>query len=76
MDKKSGFNPEFPLGNLMEKKQFLWDFCLASSANSKLLATKRDENNQKVFFYTNLVPKVRLMENLGLRAVLPPFIEK
>ena len=38
----------------MEKKQFLWDFCLASSANSELLATKRDEKHQKVFFYTNL----------------------
>ncbi len=50
----------------MEKKQFLWDFCLASSANSELLATKRDEKHQKVFFYTNLVPKARLMENLGL----------
>ena len=60
------FNPEFPLGNLMEKKQFLWDFCLASSANSELLATKRDKKHQKVFFYTNLVLKARLMENLGL----------
>ena len=26
---KAPFNPEFPLGNLMEKKQFLWDFCPA-----------------------------------------------
>ncbi len=54
----------------MEKKQFLWDFCLASSANSELLATRftqRGENNQKVFFYTNLASKMRLMENLGLR---------
>ncbi len=24
------------------------------------------EKHQKVFFYTNLVPKARLMENLGL----------
>ena len=50
----------------MKKKQFLWDFCLASSANSELLATKRDKNNQKVFFYTNLTSKMCLMENLGL----------
>ena len=58
-------NPEFPLGNLMEKKQFLWDFCPAWGANSELLATKRGEKHQKVFFYTNLVPKARLMEILG-----------
>ena len=50
----------------MEKKQFLRDFYLASSANSELLATKRDKNNQKAFFYTNLLTKMRLMENLGL----------
>ena len=60
------FNPEFPLGNLMEKKQFLWDFCSYSRVNSELFTTKRDEKHQKVFFYTNLVPKARLMENLGL----------
>ena len=62
----------------MEKKQFLWDFCLASSANSELLATKRDEKHQKVFFYTNLVPKARLMENLVLNklSVKGALIEK
>ena len=49
----------------MKKKQFLWDFCSASSANSELLTTKRDKNNQKVFFYTNLTSKMCLMENLG-----------
>ncbi len=49
----------------MEKKQFLWDFCLEWGANSELLATKRDEKRQKVFFYTNLASKMRLMENLG-----------
>ncbi len=50
----------------MEKKQFLWDFCSYSRVNSELFTTKRDEKHQKVFFYTNLVPKARLMENLDL----------
>ena len=65
-NKKFCFNPEFPLGNLMEKKQFLWDFCLAWGANSELLATKRGKKHQKVFFYTNLASKMRPMENLDL----------
>ncbi len=50
----------------MEKKQFVWDFCSSFRANSELLATSINEKHQKVFFYTNLVPKARLMENLGL----------
>ncbi len=49
----------------MEKKQFLWDFCSYSRVNSALFTTKRDEKRQKVFFYTNLASKMRLMENLG-----------
>ncbi len=49
----------------MEKKQFLWDFCSDRGGNSELFPTRRDEKHQKVFFYTNLVPKARLMENLG-----------
>ena len=65
-NEQSHFNPEFPLGNLMEKKQFLWDFCSDRGGNSELFPTRRDEKHQKVFFYTNLVPKARLMENLGL----------
>ena len=78
MQIKSALNPEFPLGNLMEKKQFLWDFCSDWGANSELLATKRDEKHQKVFFYTNLVPKARLMENLVLNklSVKGALIEK
>ena len=50
----------------MEKKQFLWDFCSERGGNSELFPTRRNENNQKVFFYTNLASKMRLMENLGL----------
>ena len=49
----------------MEKKQFLWDFCSERGGNSELFPT-RDENDQKVFFYTNLASKMSLMENLGL----------
>ena len=60
----------------MEKKQFLWDFCSYSRVNSELFTTKRDEKHQKVFFYTNLVPKARLMENLGLNDVKKRLVNK
>ena len=49
----------------MEKKQFLWDFCSDWGVNSELFPTKRDKKHQKVFFYTNLASKMRLMEILG-----------
>ncbi len=49
----------------MEKKQFLWGFCSDGGGNSELFPTKRDKKHQKVFFYTNLASKMRLMEDLG-----------
>ncbi len=69
MGKKEVFNPEFPLGNLMEKKQFLWDFCSLFVANSELLATKSNEKRRKApksVLLHKLLTKMRLMENLGL----------